>query len=305
MLLSASIVMSSRNEGILLSRTLASMMNAACEMPHEIIVVDDGSTDGSVSAVPFVGAAPVRTVRTPGLGVAPARNAGALLATGDMLVFCDAHISVCDGWLDAMARTLEEERSDAVTPGIGPLDPMDFIPLYKLAFSAPLSAVGCGRVFRTLIENTWLPMHTCPMECPILSGGCFAVRSDAWRHIGGYEDAFRGYGYDEEEISLKLWLFGYRLMTAPSAVILHKFRSAAPYRIVSEDMMFNRMYAALCHMGSERTERLLDTMRNLPGFESIRRTVFTEDNLKMKRETYRAARVYDDDWYFRKFSPHL
>ncbi len=305
MLASASVILASRNEGALLSQTLSSILGASCKTPCEIIVVDDGSIDGSISSAPLVPGAPVRIIRTPGLGVAPARNAGARLATGDMLVFCDAHISVCDGWLDALARALEEERCDAVTPGIGALEPGKFISLHQLVSSAPLNAVGCGRVFRTLIDNTWLPIHNSPMECPILSGGCFAVRRDVWRHIGGYEDAFRGYGYDEEEISLKLWLFGYRLMTAPKVVIRHKFRPAAPYPITSEDMMFNRMYAALCHMSDERTERLLDTMRRHPEFESAKREVFTADNIKAKREAYRAARKHDDDWYFRKFAPAL
>ncbi len=302
---SASIILASRNEDDMLLKTLDSMQRAACETPFEIIVVDDGSTDGSASAALLAKMAPVRVLRTPGLGVAPARNAGARLATGDMLVFCDAHITVPDGWLDALARTLEGEGCDAVTPGIGPLAPEAFIPLYKLAFSAPIKAVGCGRVFRTLVDNTWLPPHHRPMECPILSGGCFAVRREAWLHVGGYEDAFRGYGYDEEEISLKLWLFGHRLMTLPEVVILHQFRCAAPYPIVTKDMMHNRMYAALCHLSEERTRRLLSSMEGLPEFESARQEVFTPENLKIKRDGYRAARRHGDDWYFHKFALSL
>ncbi len=286
----------------MLSRTLDSMLGAFCEMPYEIIVVDDGSTDGSASSVSLAADAPVRVIRTPGLGVAPARNAGARLASGEMLVFCDAHIAVPNGWLDTLARTLEEQRCDAVTPGIAPLSSESFIPLYKFAFSAPLHAVGCGRVFRTLIDNAWLPGHSDPVACPILSGGCFAVRREAWEHIGGYEDAFRGYGYDEEEISLKLWLFGYRLMTVPELVIRHRFRSSAPYRMHNEDMMHNRMYAAMCHFSDERTQRLLSSMRLFPAFECARQEVFTADNLARKRAAYCAARTHDDDWYFRKFS---
>ncbi len=301
MLASASIILASRNEGALLERTLGSMLGAACDMPYEIIVVDDGSTDGSISADPPAAGVPVHSIRTPGLGIAPARNTGARLATGDMLVFCDAHIVVPDGWLDAMAHALEDERCDAVTPGIGPLEPEASPALYKLAFSAPLHAIGCGRIFRTLIDNTWLPRHSRPRECPILSGGCFAIRGDAWRHVGGYEDAFRGYGYDEEEISLKLWMFGHRLMTVPEVVILHKFRPLAPYRIANEDMMHNRMYAAMCHFSDARAQRLMDSMRGYPDFESVAQEVFTAENLKRKREVYRAARAFDDDWYFQKF----
>ncbi len=303
--MSASIILASRNEGVMLSRTVHSMLGASCEMPFDIIVVDDGSTDGSVSSEAFAPDATVRMLRTPGLGIAPARNAGARLAPGEMLVFCDAHITVPDGWLDGLAYALEDQRCDAVTPGIGPLEPIEFIPLYKIALSAPINAVGCGRIFRSLVHNTWLPAHSKSMECPILSGGCFAISRDAWAHIGGYEDAFRGYGYDEEEISLKLWLFGHRLMTVPDVVIRHRFRPAAPYHIANEDMMHNRMYAALCHFNNARTQRLMDFMRGYPVFETITKEVFTADNMKTKREAYRAARMYDDDWYFRKFALDL
>lgn len=304
MVSSASIILASRNEGAMLQRTLDSMMSASCQLPFEIIVVDDGSTDASVSSS-FSSGSPVRMICTPGLGVAPARNAGARIAAGEILVFCDAHISVPDGWLDILSRTLDEEHCAAVTPGIGHLEPNDFIALYRIAASAPLHAVGCGRVFRTLISNTWLPMHGAPKECPILSGGCFAVRRDVWERVGGYEDAFRGYGYDEEEISLKLWLFGFRLMTAPDVTVLHRFRPAAPYQILGRHALHNQMYAALCHFNDARTERLLYSLRYCPEFEEARLEVFTAENIKKKREVYRAARVYGDDWYFQKFSPGI
>lgn len=302
---SASVILASRNEGPLLRRTVDSMLNAACRISYEIIVVDDGSRDESSVLGICSSQSPVHFIRTPGLGVAPARNAGARLATGEMLVFCDAHITVPAGWLDQLARTIRDEVCDAVTPGIGPLDPKDYILARKIAASAPLNAVGCGRVFSSLIANTWLPKHDTPRECPILSGGCFAVKRRVWEQVGGYEDAFRGYGYDEEEISLKLWLFGYRLMTAPETVILHKFRAVAPYPIANEDFFHNRIYAAMCHFSNDRTERLLNHMRYYPKLGLIRHQVFTPENLKNKREAYMAARIYDDDWYFRKFSPHL
>ncbi len=301
----ASIIIASRDEGVMLQRTLDSIRNAACAMPYEIIVVDDGSRTTILDTDLIAPGLPLRVIRLPGLGVAPARNAGARLAKGNILVFCDAHITVPDGWLDAFARTLVQADCHAVTPGIGPMEPETYLPLYKIAASAPVYAVGCGRIFNTLYSNTWLPRHASPRECPILSGGCFAVLRDVWRQSGGYEDAFRGYGYDEEEISIKLWLFGYRLMTAPDITILHKFRQSAPYQIITADMLHNRMYAALCHFNRARTERMLAEMRDLPEFHVIRSEVFTLANLQAKQAAYRAKRVHDDDWYFHKFALNL
>ncbi len=119
--------------------------------------------------------------------------------------------------------------------------------------------------------------------------------------MGGYEDAFRGYGYDEEEISLKLWLFGHPLMTSPPRHHPPQVPPLRPLPNRQPDRMHNRMYAVHCHQSDERTQRLSDAVQGPPACEKIRQEVFTTEHLKAKREAYRAARQYDD-WYFRKFS---
>jgi len=79
---------------------------------HEIIVVDDGSTDATAAVARRFGEA-VRLIEQPNRGVAAARNAGAAAATGDWLAFLDA-----DDWY-APDRT---ERHAAWIAGDATLD---------------------------------------------------------------------------------------------------------------------------------------------------------------------------------------
>ena len=71
-----------------IARAIQSVLDQTCPA-HEIIVVDDGSTDGTAEHVKQFGEA-VRYIYQQNAGVAAARNAGVDMASGDWLAFLDA-----------------------------------------------------------------------------------------------------------------------------------------------------------------------------------------------------------------------
>ena len=83
-----SVVIPAFNAAATLARAIESV-RAQSWPAHEIIVVDDGSTDASAAVAAKFGDA-VCLIRQPNSGVSVARNAGAAAATGDWLAFLDA-----------------------------------------------------------------------------------------------------------------------------------------------------------------------------------------------------------------------
>ncbi|MDL2206763.1 glycosyltransferase [Eubacteriales bacterium OttesenSCG-928-N13] len=303
-----SIVIASRNEGQLLRRTLDSMQAAANDTSYEIIVVDDGSTDGSCDFLRREGHPyPARLLESGGVGLAPARNLGAAAANGDHLVICDAHIDVPPHWLDQLLHVLQQEDADAVCPAIVDMPMADAridVMRMNVAKQAKENRM-CGRTMDSLCSMRWLAPQDNSFYVPVICGGCFAIKRSAWEAVGGYESAFRGYGYDEEELSIKLWTSGFALKADPNTVVHHRFRRFAPYAIRSDDVIHNLLYLAMRHYSDARVERLMQQLleRGEDGIIAQRMypKVFTPENIKTKREAYQKSRLHSDDWFFDAF----
>jgi rSAM/selenodomain-associated transferase 2 len=98
-----SIVIPALNEASVLGATLESLR---AHGPHEIVVVDGGSTDGTADIAMSAGATVLTGVR----GRAAQMNLGAAHAMGDVLLFLHADCTLEAGALDAALRTLREYR---------------------------------------------------------------------------------------------------------------------------------------------------------------------------------------------------
>jgi glycosyltransferase involved in cell wall biosynthesis len=109
--LAVSVVIPTYNRAELVPRAIRSAL-AALSPGDEIVVADDGSTDGTAAAVEAFGP-PVRLLRLPHRGAGPARNAGLEAARGPLVAFLDSD----DEWAPdkiALQRTFLEERPDVL-----------------------------------------------------------------------------------------------------------------------------------------------------------------------------------------------
>jgi glycosyltransferase involved in cell wall biosynthesis len=105
--ISFSVVIPNYNNGATLGRAIESVLGQSFKA-HEIIVIDDGSTDDSAAIAASFGER-VRYVRQQNAGVSAARNHGARLATGNWLAFLDADDIYLPERLAAHARWIARE----------------------------------------------------------------------------------------------------------------------------------------------------------------------------------------------------
>jgi glycosyltransferase involved in cell wall biosynthesis len=100
-----SVVIPLYNKGPFIMRTINSVLNQT-KLPGEIIVIDDGSTDGGGEIVDQMNNSLVRLVRQKNQGVSVARNVGISLAKGDLVACLDAD----DEWNPKFLETISEMR---------------------------------------------------------------------------------------------------------------------------------------------------------------------------------------------------
>lgn len=161
----------------------------------ELIVVDDGSTDGSVALVQRH--APIRLVRNPARGgPGAARNLGATQASGEYLWFVDSDVVLAPDAARVLGALLRAEHPQAA---IGSYD------------DAP-GATNFLSQYKNLVHAYY--HHRGRRKASTFWSGCGAVRRDTFARLGGF-DAQR-YPYPSiEDIEL-----GYRIIAEGGTIVL-------------------------------------------------------------------------------------
>jgi glycosyltransferase involved in cell wall biosynthesis len=191
-----SVVIPAYNSERFIADALRSVVAQTCR-PHEIIVVDDGSTDATRAVVAAAGG-DIRYVFQPNQGVSAARNTGIATATGELICFLDAD----DEWELDKLRTQVEFLGKHPDVGLVFSDEVEFDVngvhcaslLSTSRFCAELSAGGrIADAYRKVLSENFIPTSTvmARRECFVVAGG-FDVRlkaaedRDMWSRIAAH-----------------------------------------------------------------------------------------------------------------------
>jgi glycosyltransferase involved in cell wall biosynthesis len=281
-----SVIVISRNEGDELAATICNLKETLPDSRRELIVVDDGSTDGSTDFLE--GSADVRLLRAEQLGVAKARNFGAARATGEVLIFADAHIRAPEGWFEPLVDALRDPTVGAAAPGISSIGEPE-----RVGFG--LDLIGAE------LHARWRKRQgDAPYAVPVLPGAFLAMRKETFEATGGYDPGLHQLGGNDNELSCRFWLLGYQLLVVPGVVVGHLFRSAPPYPAKWSAVVHNRLRMAFVHFEARRVERVLRALRVYDSFPAGAAMMLDTDVLS-RRTLMAGTRRFDDEWFFQKF----
>lgn len=203
-----SVVIPCFNAKATLARAVASLR--AQDAPagsFEIIVVDDGSTDGALEEISVEhGPVPLRVFRQPNRGRAAARNLGAGNARGRVLLFLDADIFARPGLVRAHLRHHGDGAGMLAVQGRTVPDPETLVtPFMRTSHMMPDLTVRRSSGLSPLQVAT----------------GNLSVGRDGFAALRGFDEGFAGYGLEDVEFGLRFAQAGGQIRFDPEAVGVH------------------------------------------------------------------------------------
>lgn len=177
---SVTFIVPARNEEGCIGACVDALRDQIGGFTSEIVVVDNGSSDATAAEALAHGA---RVVAEPNPGLANARQAGALAATGEILIYVDADSRLPPGWAASVVAQFNDPRLAALSPGF--------------AFHDGRWRDDAGVAFfrRGLCPLVDRLLRLCGRP-GILIGSAIAVRAQALRDAGGVDLRFQFYGED-------------------------------------------------------------------------------------------------------------
>ncbi|AFY69523.1 glycosyl transferase family 2 [Thalassoporum mexicanum PCC 7367] len=192
-----SVVIPTYNRLPILTKCLRSLENQDFEQEYEVIVIDDGSTDGTVEFLQtHTNEFPhVKLFQRDHQGASIARNTGVEVATGEIILFIDSDLVSMPGSLTAHARALEGQDK----------------------------AFTYGRIVNTsnFDDPTSEPFTLTDVSNAYFATGNTAIAKHWFIEAGGFDPDFKQYGWEDLELGVRLKNMGFKIIKCPKALGYH------------------------------------------------------------------------------------
>jgi len=208
---------------------------ASTGVDADIVLVDNGCAVLGLVDELERSVANLTVVRAPeNLGYAGGCNAGASVATGDVLAFVNADAVVRPDALMALADTLRDPAIGLVTASVRLADDPDRLN----AAGNPLTIVGvswAGHLGEPATD------HATRRRATVVSGATFACTRQTWDLLGGFDPLHFAY-HEDTDLSVRSWQRGLEVVYEPTAVVVHRYefsRNPRKYYLLERNRLLN------------------------------------------------------------------
>ncbi len=219
------VVICSRDRRERLLRSLRRVAEQSCPFPWTVLVVDNGSSDGTEAAVNALAAdfpVPLRCVREPLEGLSHARNRALEAATGDVLVWTDDDTEPRPGWLEAHARAYADGDVLGVGGRILVELPHDASPEWRAALACqvggPTARYDFGDTARDVRDG----------RQPFPFGANMSFDRKLARGVGGFRSDLgwgSGVPSEDSEFFRRFACLPGRVLYVPEATVVHRIEA--------------------------------------------------------------------------------
>lgn len=283
----SSIIIWCKNELNNLEKTIESIIASKVKTCYEIIIINDGSIDGDYSFIEYK-CDNIKLIYSNNIGIAASRNLGVKDSHGKYLFFLDAHVRVKDYWMDELIETVQGDDIGVSIPIIKNIKNEDR---------------GYGGSWNSKLQFIWLEKpKTITKEVLLVSNCAFLIKKEVFQEVGGFDNNLQVYGVEDQEISIKLWTFGYRILLDCRVEVEHLFEINKLFKVSYIDIIYNYMCLVYLHFDYDNLVGALNVLKEYPGFSQAVSKMMLNENLKVQRKEYLKNRKYNESYIFKKFN---
>lgn len=211
--ISVSIVIPVFNKCDYTLRCLLSILENTTNIPYEVIVVDNASSDSTPEMLKsFEGIVVIRNGDNKGF--VEACNIGAGNSKGEFILFLNNDTEVTPGWLESMCQPFEEPKTGLV--GAKLVYPDGTLQEAGNIIWQDASGWNYGRG-----DDPKKPEYSYRKKVDYCSGACLQIRQKLWTEIGGFDQRYAPAYYEDTDLCFEARRLGYDVVYQPEAVVIH------------------------------------------------------------------------------------
>lgn len=187
--------------------------------PHEIVFVDNASTDGTVEYLRNLikGHSNYKLIENKeNRGFAAGNNQGVAAASGDYVLLLNNDVLVSDGWLESLVESLEKDEKIGM---VGPIT--NSISGRQMINSIPYTDDAGFHEFSRKIRKAYYGRLTPRYR---IAGFATLMKKSLYEEVSGLDESFGTGNYEDDDLCLKIRDKGYAVMVDES-VFIHHYRS--------------------------------------------------------------------------------